>query len=78
MSRISNIRRIYNKFENISVPLGYAMGVAGFVFLFKGGDKWKWFSFVAICIITVLVSFLLALIEILREKNKLMQSLMKT
>lgn len=63
-------RRIYKKFEKISVPLGYAMGVAAFVFLFKGKDNWKWLAFGSICFITIIVSFILALIEIMREKGR--------
>lgn len=63
--------RMYKKFEKMSVPLGYAMGVAGFAFLFKGGDKWKWIAFGVICLVTLLLSFFLVLIEIMREKSRI-------
>lgn len=70
MNQVSFLKRIYNKFVKISVPLGYAMGVAAFVFLFRGEDKKKWAAFWGICVVTVLISFILALIEILREKSR--------
>lgn len=63
------IKKIYTYFEKITVPLGYIMGICGFVCLFTGQSKWKWIGFIAISLATILFASLLVLIEIVKERK---------
>ncbi len=63
------IKKFYTVFEKVTVPLGYIMGICGFVCLFKWGNKWKWIGFIVISIVTILISSILVLIDIINEKK---------
>lgn len=63
------IKKFYVYFEKITVPLGYVMGVSGFVCLFTSESKWKWISFAAIASATLLLAAFLAMIQIICEKR---------
>lgn len=65
------VKKIYTYFEKVTVPLGYIMGICGFVCLFNWGNEWKWIVFAVISLATVLFASVLALIEIIREKKNL-------
>lgn len=62
-------KMFYNIYEKITVPLGYIMGVCGFVCLFEWGSEWKWFCFVIIALGTVFIAALLVLIEIIHQNK---------
>ena len=62
-------KKFYTYFEKVTVPLGYIMGISGFVCLFKWGDKWKWIGFIIISLVTVLFASGLVLIDIIRERK---------
>lgn len=68
---MSFIKKFYANFEKVTVPLGYIMGICGFVCLFKWGQKWKWIGFIIICSATILFASGLALVEIIQEKQKI-------
>lgn len=63
------IKKFYTVFEKVTVPLGYIMGISGFVCLFKWGNKWKWIGFIVISIVTIIISSILVLIDIINEKK---------
>lgn len=69
--KMNIIKKFYNKFEKVTVPLGYIMGISGFVFLFKWGDKWKCIGFIIISIVTILITSGLVSFEIIQEKQNL-------
>lgn len=66
---MSFIKKFYANFEKVTVPLGYIMGICGFVCLFKWGDKWKWIGFIIISLVTILIASGLVLVEIIQEKK---------
>ena len=75
---MSFIKKFYANFEKVTVPLGYIMGICGFVCLFKWGQKWKWIGFIIICSATILFASGLALVEIIQEKQKINIMLLKS
>ncbi len=56
-------------FEKITVPAGYIMGIAGFVFLFNGESSVKWIIVLALCLLSVLIASLITLRGSLKEKK---------
>lgn len=63
------IKKIYSIFEKITVPLGYIMGISGFVCLFNWGNNWKWVGFIIISLGTVLFSSILVFIDFIKDNN---------
>lgn len=63
------VKKFYTVFEKVTVPLGYVMGIGGFVCLFNWGDKLKWWGFIIISTATIFISSVLVLIDIIKEKK---------
>ena len=62
-------KKFGNNFEKITVPVGYIMGIAGFVFLFNGESSFKWIMVLTLCILSVLITSLITLHGSLKEKK---------
>lgn len=63
------IKRFYHFFEKVTVPLGYVMCITAFIFLFNWANIWKWAAFLTISLITIVVAFILTIIELVHGKR---------
>ncbi len=62
------LKRFYHFFEKVTVPLGYMMCIAAFIFLFNWENKWKWIVFLIISVLTIVVAFILTIFELIYKK----------
>lgn len=62
-------KKFYQYFEKITVPVGYVMGIGGFVCIFTEQNAWKWIYFIIISFMTLILATILAVIEFTREKK---------